>query len=349
MTRNKSTQGAEQQAAAGDEEIGARQFCPQPVAEDAANHGPTESAQRQNVTEYGPRFDAQQFGNLVSDQVIGDPPGQGAHAEGHGGHAQRVEHEGRCFQEDAVVAPSHLAAGLDCVRRSRGRLAHQQGEDPQNQPGNHQREERPAPAFLGRIQSADQASQPASQEVFQARMDGGGIEMHHETAQGIAQRRANGHGNVEQREDLSTLGDGEAIREDRRRQRPVRPFAHPHEAAGEQQHQEAHSQAAGPCSQAPDGHAHGDQFPGGKALGQGPEERGGQHVGNQERRSQQPGLAPRHRSFSILSWKERLADLRLHGRQDLAVDVIEEIHRQQQPQGQVGPGDGPRFVSSGFQ
>ena len=40
--------------------------------------------------------------------------------------------------------------------------------------------------------------------------------------------------------------------------------------------------------------------------------------------------------------EKRLANLRFHRRQHLAVDVVEEIHRQQQPQRHVGPGNRPR-------
>ena len=220
------------------------------------------------------------------------------------------------MQQRAIVLPLAVAAGLggEVFGLAEMRLAHSQRPEPQQQAGNHDGVERPPPAL--------------------------GVAVHggHIAAQHVAQGAADGDRHVEPRQHLPALGHGVEIGDDRRGHRSVGGLADAHQAARQQENDKGVGQPAGAAGQAPEPDADGDEPPSRPPLAEPAEQRRGDHVGDEEGRGEQAGHGA-GMEIVLAGMEQVVADLRLDGRQDLAVDIVEQVHREQQQQRGPGPGD----------
>ena len=124
--------------------------------------------------------------------------------------------------------------------------------------------------------------------------------------------------------------------------RPVPAFTDPDEEPGEQKDRERGRQPAAAGGQAPQHDADPHQEPARHSVCEPAEDRRRHHVGNDERRCQR---AHHRQDVGIIQWtigKKRSPDVRLQRGQDITVDVIEKVDRQQKRQGEPRFADGNR-------
>ena len=270
------------------------------------------------------------------DEVVGHPEGDAADRKRHRRHAERAVEPGSRAQQDAVVAPADVRRRF--VGRAVGvaarRVLHEERPDPEQDARRDHEEERPAPA-LGMDAGQTRAE----------RADGG---FRDGAAEHVAEGAADRDRHVEPRQDPATLFDGVEIRKDRRRHGPVCGLADADEAARQQEPEERRGQARGAAREAPEDDADPDERPPRVALGQPAEDRRADHVQHHEGHREHAdegelGPEPEVRTAPALQGleggrlgaaaEEALLDRRNHGREDLAIDVVEEVDQKQQDEG----------------
>ena len=138
-----------------------------------------------------------------------------------------------------------------------------------------------------------------------------------EPAQHVPGRRADGDGGREDGEDPAALLDREVVGEEGRRDRAVGRLPHPHRRAGGEERSEAARETAQGRGETPDRHPGGDQPRPRPAVPQGPEDRRGQHVDEDETGREPADLAVRK--------MERRLQALDDGGDDEAVQVVEQV------------------------
>src|SRR5437870_2333047 len=104
-------------------------------------------------------------------------------------------------------------------------------------------------------------------------------------------------------------------------------FANSHANAGRKENGECRRQTGGAAGQAPQNHSGTNDDPARESIGEQTENRCTDHVSDKERVGKQAGL--RHSVYVARCEKTR-ANIRLERGQDLPVDVIEKVDRQEQ-------------------
>jgi hypothetical protein len=141
----------------------------------------------------------------------------------------------------------------------------------------------------------------------------------HEAAQDVAQRRADGDGGVEEREDAAAAILREVVGEQRRGDRRVGRLPDADGGAGGEEAEEAVREAAEHRRHAPDRDAEGDQPRPGALIAQRAEHRRGEHVDDHEAGHQEAGAGVGQLELGHLA---QALDER---RDDVAVEVVEEV------------------------
>ena len=158
----------------------------------------------------------------------------------------------------------------------------------------------------------------------------------------VAERAANRDREIEIGQHATALFDRVEVGDDRRRGRPVAGFADADEHARDEQHGERPGQSRPATGQAPHRDARAHEQPAGKPIRQQAENGRHDHVTHEKGRGEPAGLGE---SAQIVGRKERLAYFGFDGGKNLAVDIVEQIDRQQQRERAVRAGSGGgRFV-----
>ncbi len=150
----------------------------------------------------------------------------------------------------------------------------------------------------------------------------------HHAAKYVAKRTSHRDGGKKPGQHLPPALDRIHVRNDRGGGRSIGRLSRTNEDAGEQEDPKSRRKARTRRGETPDGHAKSDDDPTRHAIRQKPENRGQDHVTEQKRRREAAGFGQGVRVVG----KKGLANLGLHRREDVAVDVAEEIEAQQEEQ-----------------
>ena len=160
-------------------------------------------------------------------------------------------------------------------------------------------------------------------------------------AEDVAERAADRDGNVEPRQHLAAFLDGVEVCDDRWGDGTVRRFAHANGAARQQQDRKTTCQPRSSAGQGPQKDADPDQVPSIHPVGKPAEHGSEDHVGNHERSRQQAelGLADHLTAVSKV-----LLDVFKIRREDLPIDVVEQVNAEEQAERQRRPFHGRRLA-----
>ena len=153
-----------------------------------------------------------------------------------------------------------------------------------------------------------------------------------EPADYIPEGAPNRNRRIKNRHDATAYFDPEEIGQDCRCRRSVAAFADPHEDSSRKQNGECRCQTGAAAGQAPQNHSRTNNDPAGDSIGEQAENRRADHVRDKKRVAQPAG--PHHR-IRIVRRKKRGANIGLKRGENLPVDVIEKIDRQEQSKGHI--------------
>ena len=289
----------EQHADAGDEEVRSGDARAEPVAEPSAEQGGDDAGAGDDGAEdevRGLGFDV-----ALLDEVLRRPEREPADGEGQRRLGEDIGDEGGNLEQPAVIGERGLGCGGGAGAL---RLLHEPAQGRQQKTGHDDGLEGGPPAEVTLEPPADAVPEGAPDR-----------DRH-----------------IEPREDGAAPGDRVEIADDRRRRGSVAGLADAEQAARREQDEEAAGQAGGAAREAPERDAAADDDPAIMPVREPAKDRRREHVADEKRHPEPAGLGV----FQRIAVEEFLLDGRDDRREDVAIEVAEEIDGQQQRDGARG-------------
>ena len=237
-------------------------------------------------------------------QVGWYPEGQTAECKGHGSLGKDIEGVGTRLQEIHVI--SHFCSAASPSRAlSDAWVLLKEAQERQDQPRWSHDKKGPTPSEMNVDQSAQNVTEGASHR----------------------NRRK------ENRQDPPARSQRKEVSDQRRRRWSVPSLADADKNTGQQEHQHRRGQSGRTARQAPDENRRSDDEPARKTVCQETENGRGDHIANNESRTQQAG--PKH-GIRIRRIEKCPANFRLDRRQDITIDVVKKINAEQQQESTPG-------------